>query len=91
VEIVANVSTPQSEFQLPARKFTEIDHGSPKDRAAVRVPDIGRSLWPQRGGAVGSGDRGRGLGRTTDDRKQDACASFCPKDDDAGHISARRR
>ena len=71
-EIVRQWSTLHPEFSFLPRKFKIAITGSPNDRAAVRVHDIGLRLWRERGGRGRlRGDRGRRPRPHADDR-QDA-------------------
>jgi len=64
-EIVRQWSTLHPEFSFLPRKFKIAVTGSPNDRAAVRVHDIGLRLWRNPAGEVGfEVIVGGGLGRT---------------------------
>ena len=64
-EIVRQWSTLHPEFSFLPRKFKIAITGSPNDRAAVRVHDIGLRLWKNEQGEVGfEVIVGGGLGRT---------------------------
>ena len=64
-EIVRQWSTLHPEFSFLPRKFKIAVTGSPNDRAAVRVHDIGLRLWRTPAGEVGfEVIVGGGLGRT---------------------------
>ena len=64
-EIVRQWSTLHPEFSFLPRKFKIAITGSPNDRAAVRVHDIGLRLWANEAGEVGfEVIVGGGLGRT---------------------------
>ncbi len=64
-EIVRQWSTLHPEFTFLPRKFKIAITGSPNDRAAVRVHDIGLRLWRNEQGEVGfEVIVGGGLGRT---------------------------
>ena len=64
-EIIRQWSTLHPEFSFLPRKFKIAITGSPNDRAAVRVHDIGLRLWRNEAGEVGfEVIVGGGLGRT---------------------------
>ena len=87
-EILRQWSTLHPEFCFLPRKFKIAITGSPNDRAAVRVHDIGLRLWSERGrrGRL-RGDRGRRPRPHADDR-QDASASSCRSDELLAYLEA---
>jgi sulfite reductase (NADPH) hemoprotein beta-component len=79
-EIVRQWSTLHPEFSFLPRKFKIAITGSPNDRAAVRVHDIGLRLWKNEQGEVGfEVIVGGGLGRTPMIGK--TIREFLPKDE----------
>jgi len=79
-EIVRQWSTLHPEFSFLPRKFKIAITGSPNDRAAVRVHDVGLRLWRNEAGEVGfEVIVGGGLGRTPMIGK--TLREFLPKDE----------
>src|SRR5471032_287023 len=79
-EIVRQWSTLHPEFSFLPRKFKIAVTGSPNDRAAVRVHDVGLRLWRNPEGQVGfEVIVGGGLGRTPIIGK--TLRAFLPKDE----------
>jgi sulfite reductase (NADPH) hemoprotein beta-component len=79
-EIVRQWSTLHPEFSFLPRKFKIAITGSPNDRAAVRVHDVGLRLWRNEQGEVGfEVIVGGGLGRTPMIGK--TIRDFLPKDE----------
>ena len=90
-EIVRQWSTLHPEFSFLPRKFKIAITGSPNDRAAVRVHDIGLRLWAQRGGRGRlRGDRGRRPRPHADDR-QDAARVPAASDELLAYLEATLR
>ena len=86
-EIVRQWSTLHPEFSFLPRKFKIAITGSPNDRAAVRVHDIGLRLWRNEAGEVGfEVIVGGGLGRTPMIGK--TLRDFLPKDELLAYIEA---
>jgi len=86
-EIVRQWSTLHPEFSFLPRKFKIAITGSPNDRAAVRVHDIGLRLWRNDQGEVGfEVIVGGGLGRTPMIGK--TLREFLPKDEMLAYLEA---
>src|SRR5215472_8495565 len=86
-EIVRQWSTLHPEFSFLPRKFKIAITGSPNDRAAVRVHDIGLRLWRNEAGEVGfEVIVGGGLGRTPMIGK--TLREFLPKDELLAYIES---
>ncbi len=86
-EIVRQWSTLHPEFSFLPRKFKIAITGSPNDRAAVRVHDVGLRLWRNREGQVGfEVIVGGGLGRTPMIGK--TVREFLPKDELLAYLEA---
>jgi sulfite reductase (NADPH) hemoprotein beta-component len=89
-EIVRQWSTLHPEFTFLPRKFKIAITGSPNDRAAVRVHDIGLRLWRNEQGEVGfEVIVGGGLGRTPMIGK--TLRAFLPKDELLAYLEATLR
>jgi sulfite reductase (NADPH) hemoprotein beta-component len=89
-EIVRQWSTLHPEFSFLPRKFKIAITGSPNDRAAVRVHDIGLRLWRNAEGEVGfEVIVGGGLGRTPMIGK--TIREFLPKDEMLAYLEAALR
>ena len=89
-EIVRQWSTLHPEFSFLPRKFKIAITGSPNDRAAVRVHDIGLRLWRNETGEVGfEVIVGGGLGRTPMIGK--TLREFLPKDELLAYLEATLR
>jgi sulfite reductase (NADPH) hemoprotein beta-component len=89
-EIVRQWSTLHPEFSFLPRKFKIAVTGSPNDRAAVRVHDIGLRLWRNQHGEVGfEVIVGGGLGRTPMIGK--TLREFLPKDELLAYLEAALR
>ena len=89
-EIVRQWSTLHPEFTFLPRKFKIAITGSPNDRAAVRVHDIGLRLWRNEAGEVGfEVIVGGGLGRTPMIGK--TLREFLPKDELLAYLEATLR
>ena len=89
-EIVRQWSTLHPEFSFLPRKFKIAITGSPNDRAAVRVHDIGLRLWQNDEGEVGfEVIVGGGLGRTPMIGK--TLREFLPKDELLAYLEATLR
>ena len=89
-EIVRQWSTLHPEFSFLPRKFKIAVTGSPNDRAAVRVHDIGLRLWRNETGQVGfEVIVGGGLGRTPMIGK--TLREFLPKDELLAYLEATLR
>ncbi|MBN9486347.1 MAG: nitrite/sulfite reductase [Alphaproteobacteria bacterium] len=89
-EIVRQWSTLHPEFSFLPRKFKIAITGSPNDRAAVRVHDIGLRLWRNDRGEVGfEVIVGGGLGRTPMIGK--TLREFLPKDEMLAYLEAALR
>jgi sulfite reductase (NADPH) hemoprotein beta-component len=89
-EIVRQWSTLHPEFSFLPRKFKIAITGSPNDRAAVRVHDIGLRLWRNEAGEVGfEVIVGGGLGRTPMIGK--TLREFLPKDELLSYLEATLR
>ncbi|MCW5737783.1 MAG: nitrite/sulfite reductase [Enhydrobacter sp.] len=89
-EIVRQWSTLHPEFSFLPRKFKIAITGSPNDRAAVRVHDIGLRLWRNEQGEVGfEVIVGGGLGRTPMIGK--TLRAFLPKDELLAYLEATLR
>jgi sulfite reductase (NADPH) hemoprotein beta-component len=89
-EIVRQWSTLHPEFSFLPRKFKIAITGSPNDRAAVRVHDIGLRLWRNEAGEVGfEVIVGGGLGRTPMIGK--TIREFLPKDEMLAYLEAALR
>ena len=89
-EIVRQWSTLHPEFSFLPRKFKIAITGSPNDRAAVRVHDIGLRLWRNDDGEVGfEVIVGGGLGRTPMIGK--TLREFLPKDELLAYLEATLR
>jgi sulfite reductase (NADPH) hemoprotein beta-component len=89
-EIVRQWSTLHPEFSFLPRKFKIAVTGSPNDRAAVRVHDIGLRLWRNEAGEVGfEVIVGGGLGRTPMIGK--TLREFLPKDELLAYLEAALR
>jgi len=86
-EIIRQWSTLHPEFSFLPRKFKIAVTGSPNDRAAVRVHDVGLRLWRNPGGEVGfEVIVGGGLGRTPMIGK--TVRDFLPKDELLAYLEA---
>jgi sulfite reductase (NADPH) hemoprotein beta-component len=89
-EIVRQWSTLHPEFTFLPRKFKIAITGSPNDRAAVRVHDIGLRLWRNEQGEVGfEVIVGGGLGRTPMIGK--TLRKFLPKDELLAYLESTLR
>jgi sulfite reductase (NADPH) hemoprotein beta-component len=89
-EIVRQWSTLHPEFSFLPRKFKIAITGSPNDRAAVRVHDIGLRLWKNEREEVGfEVIVGGGLGRTPMIGK--TIREFLPKDEMLAYLEAALR
>ncbi len=89
-EIVRQWSTLHPEFSFLPRKFKIAITGSPNDRAAVRVHDIGLRLWKNGQGEVGfEVIVGGGLGRTPMIGK--TLREFLPRDELLAYLEATLR
>jgi sulfite reductase (NADPH) hemoprotein beta-component len=89
-EIVRQWSTLHPEFSFLPRKFKIAITGSPNDRAAVRVHDVGLRLWRNDEGQVGfEVIVGGGLGRTPMIGK--TLCEFLPKDELLAYLEATLR
>jgi len=89
-EIVRQWSTLHPEFTFLPRKFKIAITGSPNDRAAVRVHDIGLRLWRNGQGEVGfEVIVGGGLGRTPMIGK--TLREFLPKDELLAYLESTLR
>ena len=89
-EIVRQWSTLHPEFSFLPRKFKIAITGSPNDRAAVRVHDVGLRLWRNEVGEVGfEVIVGGGLGRTPMIGK--TLREFLPKDELLAYLEATLR
>jgi len=89
-EIVRQWSTLHPEFSFLPRKFKIAITGSPNDRAAVRVHDIGLRLWRNEQGEVGfEVIVGGGLGRTPMIGK--TLREFLPRDELLAYLEATLR
>ncbi len=89
-EIVRQWSTLHPEFSFLPRKFKIAITGSPNDRAAVRVHDIGLRLWRNAEGQVGfEVIVGGGLGRTPMIGK--TLREFLPRDELLAYLEATLR
>ncbi|MBM3643206.1 MAG: nitrite/sulfite reductase [Alphaproteobacteria bacterium] len=89
-EIVRQWSTLHPEFSFLPRKFKIAVTGSPRDRAAVRVHDIGLRLHRDPAGAVGfEVIVGGGLGRTPMIGK--TLRDFLPREDLLAYLEATLR
>ncbi|MCX7367117.1 MAG: nitrite/sulfite reductase [Alphaproteobacteria bacterium] len=89
-EIVRQWSTLHPEFSFLPRKFKIAITGSPNDRAAVRVHDVGLRLWRNEAGEVGfEVIVGGGLGRTPMIGK--TLREFLPKDELLAYLEATLR
>jgi sulfite reductase (NADPH) hemoprotein beta-component len=89
-EIVRQWSTLHPEFSFLPRKFKIAITGSPNDRAAVRVHDVGLRLWRNEKGEVGfEVIVGGGLGRTPMIGK--TLREFLPKDELLAYLEATLR
>ena len=89
-EIVRQWSTLHPEFSFLPRKFKIAVTGSPNDRAAVRVHDIGLRLWRNDRGEVGfEVIVGGGLGRTPLIGK--TLREFLPKEELLAYLEATLR
>jgi sulfite reductase (NADPH) hemoprotein beta-component len=89
-EIVRQWSTLHPEFSFLPRKFKIAITGSPNDRAAVRVHDIGLRLWRNEQGEVGfEVIVGGGLGRTPMIGK--TLREFLPKNELLAYLEATLR
>ncbi len=89
-EIVRQWSTLHPEFSFLPRKFKIAITGSPNDRAAVRVHDVGLRLWRNEQGEVGfEVIVGGGLGRTPMIGK--TLSEFLPKDELLAYLEATLR
>src|SRR5918996_1950795 len=89
-EIVRQWSTLHPEFSFLPRKFKIAITGSPNDRAAVRVHDIGLRLWRNAEGKVGfEVIVGGGLGRTPMIGK--TLREFLPRDELLAYLEATLR
>ncbi|MFZ5781091.1 MAG: nitrite/sulfite reductase [Pseudomonadota bacterium] len=89
-EIVRQWSTLHPEFSFLPRKFKIAITGSPNDRAAVRVHDIGLRLWRNEAGEVGfEVIVGGGLGRTPMIGK--TLRAFLPRDELLAYLEATLR
>jgi sulfite reductase (NADPH) hemoprotein beta-component len=86
-EMVRQWSTLHPEFSFLPRKFKIAITGSPNDRAAVRVHDVGLRLWRNAEGQVGfEVIVGGGLGRTPIIGK--TLREFLPKEDLLAYLEA---
>jgi len=86
-EIIRQWSTLHPEFSFLPRKFKIAVTGSPNDRAAVRVHDVGLRLWRNGEGQVGfEVIVGGGLGRTPMIGK--TVREFLPKDELLAYLEA---
>jgi sulfite reductase (NADPH) hemoprotein beta-component len=86
-EMVRQWSTLHPEFSFLPRKFKIAITGSPNDRAAVRVHDVGLRLWRNAEGQVGfEVIVGGGLGRTPIIGK--TIREFLPKDELLAYLEA---
>ncbi|HTR86907.1 MAG TPA: nitrite/sulfite reductase, partial [Reyranella sp.] len=86
-EAIRQWSTLHPEFSFLPRKFKIAVTGSPNDRAAVRVHDVGLRLWRNPGGEVGfEVIVGGGLGRTPMIGK--TVRDFLPKDELLAYLEA---
>ncbi|MGQ3299822.1 nitrite/sulfite reductase [Reyranella sp.] len=89
-EIVRQWSTLHPEFTFLPRKFKIAITGSPNDRAAVRVHDIGLRLWRNEQGEIGfEVIVGGGLGRTPMIGK--TLREFLPKDELLAYLESTLR
>jgi len=89
-EIVRQWSTLHPEFSFLPRKFKIAVTGSPNDRAAVRVHDIGLRLWRNPAGETGfEVIVGGGLGRTPMIGK--TLREFLPRDELLAYLEATLR
>ena len=89
-EIVRQWSTLHPEFSFLPRKFKIAITGSPNDRAAVRVHDVGLRLWRNDQGEIGfEVIVGGGLGRTPMIGK--TLRAFLPKDELLAYLEATLR
>ncbi len=89
-EIVRQWSTLHPEFSFLPRKFKIAITGSPNDRAAVRVHDIGLRLWKNGQGETGfEVIVGGGLGRTPMIGK--TLREFLPRDELLAYLEATLR
>jgi len=89
-EIVRQWSTLHPEFSFLPRKFKIAITGSPNDRAAVRVHDVGLRLWKNPQGEVGfEVIVGGGLGRTPMIGK--TLREFLPRDELLAYLEATLR
>ena len=94
-EIVRQWSTLHPEFSFLPRKFKIAITGSPNDRAAVRVHDIGLRLWRNETGAPDGGQVGfevivgGGLGRTPMIGK--TLREFLPREELLAYLEATLR
>jgi sulfite reductase (NADPH) hemoprotein beta-component len=89
-EIIRQWSTLHPEFSFLPRKFKIAITGSPNDRAAVRVHDIGLRLWRNEAGEVGfEVIVGGGLGRTPMIGK--TLREFLPKEELLAYLEATLR
>jgi sulfite reductase (NADPH) hemoprotein beta-component len=89
-EIVRQWSTLHPEFSFLPRKFKIAITGSPNDRAAVRVHDVGLRLWRNEQGETGfEVIVGGGLGRTPLIGK--TLREFLPKDELLAYLEATLR
>ena len=89
-EIVRQWSTLHPEFSFLPRKFKIAITGSPNDRAAVRVHDIGLRLWRNEAGEVGfEVIVGGGLGRTPMIGR--TLREFLPRDELLAYLEATLR
>ncbi len=89
-EIVRQWSTLHPEFTFLPRKFKIAITGSPNDRAAVRVHDIGLRLWRNEQGEVGfEVIVGGGLGRTPMIGK--TLREFLPKEELLAYLESTLR
>ena len=89
-EIIRQWSTLHPEFSFLPRKFKIAVTGSPHDRAAVRVHDIGlqmRRRWQTTGETGFEVIVGGGQGRTPGDR-QDHPGSSCPSEHLLSYLEA---
>ena len=86
-EMIRQWSTLHPEFSFLPRKFKIAITGSPNDRAAVRVHDVGLRLWRNPEGQVGfEVIVGGGLGRTPIIGK--TIRAFLPKDELLAYLEA---
>jgi sulfite reductase (NADPH) hemoprotein beta-component len=86
-EMIRQWSTLHPEFSFLPRKFKIAITGSPNDRAAVRVHDVGLRLWRNPEGQVGfEVIVGGGLGRTPIIGK--TIREFLPKDELLAYLEA---